>query len=295
MTRAVFAGLATLDIIQSVERLPHANEKVAALDFLVVAGGPAANAAVAYAHLGGTPTLVTALPEHPLTEPIAEDLTECGVGLAIAATYPGPPITASILVTRGTGDRAVISPTATATTSNPAPVTLPSLDGVGAVLIDGYFRAIVAPLAAAARERGIPVILDAGSVKHYTDEVVRMVDIAVVSADFSPAGSRTTPDAVFDYLAARGVRTSIITRGAHSVLYRSPSHAGEVEVTPVPVVDTLGAGDFFHGAFTWRIASLGADDARLSDDIEFAARVAGSSLGSFGTRAWLSAPGTPRS
>lgn len=289
MTRAVFAGLATLDIIQSVERVPASNEKVAARDFLVVAGGPAANAAVAFAHLGGTPTLVTALPEHPLTEPIISDLADCGVDLAIAASYPGPPITASILVTQATGDRAVISPTGTATAANPDPTHVPSLDGVGAVLIDGYFRAIAAPLAAVARERGIPVILDAGSVKHYTDEVVRMADIAIVSADFAPAGPRTTPEDVLDYLASRGVRTSVITRGSHSILFRSPTARGEVEVPRVEVVDTLGAGDFFHGAFTWRVASLGSDDARLAEDLAFASQVAGSSLGSFGTRAWLSA------
>ena len=290
MTHAVFAGLTTLDIIQSVERVPASNEKVAALDFLVVAGGPAANAAVAFAHLGGRPTLATALPAHPLTEPIVSDLQHCGVDLTIAATYPGPPITASILVTQATGDRAVISPTAAATAGNPTPTDLPALDGVGAVLIDGYFRAIAAPIAAAARERGIPVILDAGSVKHYTDEVVRMADIAIVSADFAPTGSGTTPQDVFDYLALRGVRTCIITRGSRSVLFRTPVVSGEVEVAGVHVVDTLGAGDFFHGAFAWRIASLGPDDARLGEDIAFASQVAGSSLGSFGTRAWLSSP-----
>ena len=292
MTRAVFAGLTTLDIIQSVERVPSSNEKVAALEFLVVAGGPAANAAVAFAHQGGRPTLATALPEHPLSEPIVSDLAACGVDLVVAASYPGPPITASILVTQATGDRAVISPTGTATAANPRPTHVPSLDGAGAVLIDGYFRAIAAPIAAAARERGIPVILDAGSVKHYTDEVVHMADIAVVSADFAPAGPGTTPDDVFDYLSSHGVRASVITRGSHSILYRTPTVSGEVEVARVEVTDTLGAGDFFHGAFTWRVASLGTDDARLADDLAFAARVAGSSLGSFGTRAWLTATPT---
>lgn len=290
MTRAVFAGLTTLDIIQSVERVPSSNEKVAALEFLVVAGGPAANAAVAFAHVGGRPTLTTALPDHPLTEPIVSDLAACGVELQVAADYAGPPITASILVTKSTGDRAVISPTGTATAENPVPHEMPSLDGVGAVLIDGYFRAIAAPIAAQARERGIPVILDAGSVKHYTDEVVRMADIAVVSADFAPAGSGTTPQDVVDYLTFRGVRSCVITRGSDTILYRTPTVSGEVDVPRVAVVDTLGAGDFFHGAFTWRIASLGSDDARLAEDLAFAAQVAGSSLGSFGTRAWLSAP-----
>ncbi len=119
--RAVFAGLATYDVIQLVERLPLPDEKVAALSFLTAAGGPAANAAVAYALLAagdgpaGRPTLVTALPQHPLSAMIADDLLACGVDVTIAATYEGAPITASIMITEATGERAVVSPTSAAT------------------------------------------------------------------------------------------------------------------------------------------------------------------------------------
>ena len=119
--RVVCAGLATYDVIQLVERLPSPDEKVAALSFVTAAGGPAANAAVACAYLaardavGSRPTLVTALPQHPLSSLIADDLLGCGVDVAVVATYEGAPITASIMVTRGTGERAVVSPTSSAT------------------------------------------------------------------------------------------------------------------------------------------------------------------------------------
>ncbi|NYI40925.1 PfkB family carbohydrate kinase [Demequina lutea] len=295
--RAVFAGLATLDIVQLVERLPHPDEKVAALDFLVAAGGPAANAAVAFAHCGGEALLVTALPAHTMSPLIEQDLNTHGVDVSVAAAYDGAPITASIMVTRATGERAVVSPTGTATNANPGPTALPDLDGVGAsqvgasqvgaVMLDGYFRAIGLPLASAARERGIPVILDAGSHKHYTDEVVAAVDVAVVSQDFAPPGTDGAPGAVFTYLRGLGVTHAAITRGGREILYVTPSGTGSVPVGRVEVVDTLGAGDFFHGALTYRIASLGLDDARFAEDLAYAARVAGESLGSFGTRAWL--------
>lgn len=290
--RAVFAGLATLDIVQLVERLPHSDEKVAALDFLVAAGGPAANAAVAFARCGGEAVLITALPTHAMTSMIVADLNAHGVEVSVAASYEGAPITASIMVTQATGERAVVSPTGTATNANPSPTTLPDLtgigaDSVGAVMLDGYFRAIGLPLARAARVRGIPVILDAGSHKHYTDEVVAAVDVAVVSDAFAPPGTDGNADAVFAYLRGLGVTHAAITRGAGEVLFVTPSGAGSVPVGHVDIVDTLGAGDFFHGALTHRIASLGLDDGRFADDLGYAARVAGESLGSFGTRAWL--------
>ncbi|WP_062529926.1 PfkB family carbohydrate kinase [Demequina rhizosphaerae] len=285
---ALFTGLSTLDIVQLVERLPSSNEKVAALEFSVCAGGPATNAAVAFARCGGAPTLVTALPAHDLTALIADDLSRCGVAVIEAAQYDGPPVTASIMVTVATGDRAVVSPSGVATAGGLAPDVEAPLDGIGAVLMDGYFPEISLPLAARARDAGIPVILDAGSHKPHTDLMVQTCDIAVVSDDYTPPGTGGAPDAVFDRLAGLGAETAVITRGAEPVRYRSPAGSGTVPVPPVAsVVDTLGAGDFFHGALTWRIASLGRDDERLPEDIAFAASVVAESLGSFGTRAWL--------
>jgi len=287
--RAVFAGLTTWDVIQLVERVPAPDEKVAGLDFLTAAGGPVTNAAVAFAHCGGSPTLVTALPEHPLSFLIGEDLLAHGVRLVPAATYPGAPITASISVTQSTGERAVVSPYAAAQGEDlsPVPADPALLDGddsnpAGAVLIDGYFRHVSLPIAAAARERRIPVILDASSVKPYLPQVLEHVDLAVVSAAFSPGGD------VFEFLAAHGVTRAVVTGGAGPVRWRTPAVQGEYAVPRVAnVVDTLGAGDFFHGALTYRVAKLGLDDARLAEDIAFASAVAGRSLGSFGTRAWL--------
>ena len=294
--RVVFAGLATYDVIQLVERLPLPDEKVAALEFLTAAGGPAANAAIACAYLCGAdnpaarPTLVTALPHHPLSSIIADDLVGNGVDVAVVAAYEGAPITASIMVTAGTGERAVVSPTSAATDlALVAEVTI-DLDGVGAILIDGYFRSLSLPVARAARERGVPIVLDAGSFKPYTDELLHNVDVAVVSDAFRPPGTTSNSDSVFGYLRARGVMWSAITRGGGSIAFMCPGGSGEVAAPAVAgVVDTLGAGDFFHGALAHRISTEGLDGDRFAEDLAFAAEVTARSLTSFGTRAWLRA------
>lgn len=313
--RAVFAGLATWDVIQLVERVPGPNEKVAALDFLLAAGGPATNAAVAFAACGASPTLVSVLPEHPVSALIASDLAEHGVRLEVARGHDGPPVTASVLVTRGTGERAVVSPSGVGSavpdrgasasgengsgvsasgarwsSANAGAPTAARLDGVTAVLIDGYFRDVALPIAAAARERGIPVILDAGSAKPYSDELVRAADVVIASGDYAPPGTDGDPKAVVAYCVALGAERVIITRGADPVVVRTPAGSAKVAVTAVPVVDTLGAGDFFHGAFAYRVATLGLDAARMAEDVAFAAKVAGRSLATFGTRAWLAQP-----
>lgn len=283
----MFAGLCTLDIIQSVDRLPDANQKVVAHDFLIAAGGPATNAAVAFAHLGGDAELVTTLSRHPLTDVIARDLETCGVTLHAPREGDSPPITASIMVTRATGDRAVVSPSGGAASVNDAPAALPPLTGAGAVLVDGYHPTTAISIAQAARASGIPVLMDAGSLKPHTAQVAGEVDLVIASADLTTPTGKSEPAEVFAWLASLGVERAVITRGGEPVLWSTPEGEGEVPVPAVEAADTLGAGDFFHGALTWRIASLGMADARLAEDIAWASGVVATSLGSFGTRAWL--------
>jgi sugar/nucleoside kinase (ribokinase family) len=61
----------------------------------------------------------------------------------------------------------------------------------------------------------------------------------------------------------------------------------------VPVVDTLGAGDVFHGALTYGLASIVGhqlEATRFAGLLGNAARVASTACASFGTRAWMAAP-----
>ena len=50
----VFVGLTVLDVVHRVTALPGRNEKITALSQFLAAGGPAANAAVIFAALGGS-------------------------------------------------------------------------------------------------------------------------------------------------------------------------------------------------------------------------------------------------
>jgi sugar/nucleoside kinase (ribokinase family) len=289
----LFVGLATLDVVHLVERLPTPNEKVVALDCLTAAGGPAANAAVASAYLGATSTLVTALPEHALSDLIRSELEECGVTLSVCPTAAPMPVTASILVTRGSGERAVVSPTGRASGASATPLAPEAVDvvlaNVGALQVDGYHPTVAVPLARAARQRGIPVVADLGSFKPHSADLLRHTDIAVVSADFSPPGVSRLPEAVLDYLLWQGCSAAAVTLGADGVAFAVGDTRAHAPAVRVEVADTLGAGDFFHGALTTRIAAEGGDPERFADDVAFAAGIAARSVTSFGTRRWLSA------
>ncbi|HEY3592911.1 MAG TPA: PfkB family carbohydrate kinase, partial [Polyangiaceae bacterium] len=86
-----------------------------------------------------------------------------------------------------------------------------------------------------------------------------------------------------------GVRRVAITRGGQSILWRDGGREGEIQVPAVDVVDTLGAGDIFHGAFC-RFFEASQD---FVASLRRAAKVASASCAYWGTRGWIdaSAPG----
>jgi sugar/nucleoside kinase (ribokinase family) len=293
----LFVGMTTLDLIYLATAAPGANQKVVALDTAIAAGGPATNAAVAFAHLGGQARLLSVLGSHPITELVRSDLAAHAIThLDLAPDHtPSPPVS-SITVTQATGARSVISMNAVKFQADPSAALQSVLDqdtlqNVDVVLIDGHQMAVSAAIAAQARAAGIPVVLDGGSWKPGFETVLPHVDYAICSANFWPPGCETTAQ-VFEFLSA--IPNVAITHGEKPIEYAvgleptgdGRGQFGRLEVPAVTTVDTLGAGDFFHGAFCHflRQANLQKDfQAALAQ----ASAVAARSCQSFGTRQWL--------
>ncbi|GIF16835.1 PfkB family carbohydrate kinase [Actinoplanes teichomyceticus] len=289
MSRVLLAGLCTLDVLQLVERYPADNEKVTALAQTVAAGGPATNAAATVAHLGGSAVLLTAVGRHPLAAGIHADLAQLGVHLSdLSADDPGAPPVSSIVVSAGTGNRAVVSTNGAARTLT-VPDLAPLLAGAAAVQVDGHYPELATAVLTEARRRGIPTVLDAGSWKPVIPQLLPLLDVVVCSADFRPPGVAGGPP-VAAYLSAHGVGWIAVSRGAEPLLRWTP---GGFVAQPVPrpaVLDTLGAGDILHGALTLAVARRWPlTDAAFAEALDEAAAVASRSCAFFGTRAWMSA------
>lgn len=280
--RGVFAGLTTIDIGYAVDAFPAPNRKVAALGQETTAGGPCANAAVTFAHFAGSATLLTALGSHPLTHIARADLTACGVKIIDAtASAAAPPPVSSICVLRSTGERSVVSANAKAFASLTYHFEPGWLEGASILLVDGHHLELAFQAAAEARRRGVEVVLDGGSWKPGLDRLLACVDIAICSDDFvSPMGD----------LLALGARHVAVTRGQQPIVYRSAAGQAMIEVPAIQAVDTLGAGDIFHGAFCWSRTA----GAEIPEALQFAARVATESCRHWGTRSWRQhVPGAP--
>lgn len=301
MPHGLFVGLITLDVIYRIDQIPQPNQKQVAQDHLLAAGGPATNAAVAFAALGGDASLLGSLGQHPLQQLVRSDLAPWGIRLLdLQPDRPDPPPLSTILVTAATGDRAVVSRNAVqrqATVADiprslqapaPPPPDLPivptagtlaegnspseapteidwnrdaidlNLTSIDVVLIDGHQMTVGAAIAQAAQSAHCPVVVDAGSWKPGFDAVLAQADYVIASANFYPPGC-TTIAAVVDYCARLGVPKLAITQGAAPILSWDLAAGQDCRVCPVPAihpVDTLGAGDIFHGAFCAALCHL---------------------------------------
>jgi sugar/nucleoside kinase (ribokinase family) len=282
---------------------PIANQKITAAAMTIAAGGPATNAAVTFAQLGqarGDRThLWAAVGAHPLADVIRADLAQWGVMLRdLQGDRRDPPPLSSVVVTAATGDRAVISRDAQGIQAEGRDLPLAeAIAEVDWVAIDGHQGAVALAVAQAARLHHRPVILGMGRWKPGSDRLAALATHWIGSPDFCPpdwdpiqAEDPDSCDRALQRLQAWGIPHVALTRGPLPIRYATidptgHTHRGEIPVPRVPVVDTLGAGDTFHGAVCHFLGHRSFPDALAA-----AAAIAAHTCQFFGPRTWLQHP-----
>lgn len=241
---------------------------------IVAAGGPATNAAVAFATLGGQATVVAAVGQHPVTALVREDLTQVGVNIQdlTPQRQESLPIS-SIVVSAESGDRAVISRNAVGLQVEQQTIDLTDID---VVLVDGHQMGLSQQVVLQAQQLGIPVVVDAGSWKPGFDQVLPLATVVIASANFQPPDMEPMA-----YLQSLGIPYVAITQGNQPIVVSDRGSFSQIDIPETVVVDTLGAGDIFHGAFCYYWAG------DFSVALARASQVAGLSCQYFGTRGWI--------
>lgn len=277
MRRVLCCGLTTFDVTHVVDRTPRADEKVVARSTTVDVGGPAANAARTVAALGHPVTLVTALGDGPLARVTRDLLAAAGADLVDVADDDADVPVSTVLVTAGTGQRAVASTNARGRRTR-RDAHLPA--DTGCVLVDGHLLDVQVALAQRARSAGVVSLLDGGSYKPGLERLLAAVDVALLSADFTLPGD--APD-VHDAVAALGPTAVARSAGPGPVELLEGAARRVLPVPAVdPVVDTLGAGDVLHGA----VAAALAGGAGVGEALEAGIAVATESVRHAGALGW---------
>lgn len=149
-----------MDIAYLADSYPVEDTKTQALDQFIGPGGPATNAAVAYAALGGTPTLVTAIRTHRLGDLIRNDLAAHDVRIVDvrAGSHHQPPVS-SIVVAESAATRTIVSLDGARIAVEYDHRLATLLTDVNVVLVDGHYPTLAAGLCERARSFGAGDIL----------------------------------------------------------------------------------------------------------------------------------------
>lgn len=245
-------GHASFDITLRVARHPGADEKCFAESRIECGGGPAANAAVTVARLGGKSAFAGYLGNDVYGQKHFEELQKENVNTDLIVRGERPTPLSVVLVKPG-GKRTVINHKKQTPPLPEGRIDFSSLQPA-AILFDGHEPLLSIPLARQAREKGIPTLLDAGSVHAGTIQLAPVTDYLIASRKF--AGEFTgekNPEDALKALAAIAPFV-IITLGEEGLIWAKGKRTGKMAAFPVEAVDTTGAGDAFHGAFAAGIA-----------------------------------------
>ncbi len=139
------------------------------------------------------------------------------------------------------------------------------------------------PFACGAKEKQIPVLIDAGQA---VPEDANLIDpdLNVKAVIFSMHGNGAVINETINAFHGRGIDLVIGTDRERPVFYSQKGSPGySIPVTPVDVKDTLGAGDAFTGALCFHFAQA---DTISPEAVSSAARFASNTCTTYG-RDWV--------
>ncbi len=252
MSTVFCVGIATLDYIYGVAALPSEGRKYRASALEVQGGGIAANAAVAIARLGGKAGLLTRLGDDPAGDTIRAELRREGVDVDASPPLAGRRSPVSAIMVDGAGERMIVSYADPDLEAEPdwLPSCLPA--GTQAVLGDTRWEEGSLALFHLARKAGIPAVLD-GDRKPADPALLT----AATHVAFSEVGLAEQTGLADPYTALKCFTPGCwmaVTAGPRGVWVHHHGQITHVPAFEVDVVDTLGAGDVWHGAFALALA-----------------------------------------
>lgn len=248
-------GHAVLDQVFRVDRLPTGGGKFFATGREEVGGGPAATGAVTVARLGGRAHLVARLGDDGAARTILDQLIAEGVATDGVRRFPGHGSSVSAVLVDPAGERTIVNHADPSLPEGAEWLPADALRRADAVLADRRWEAGALAALTIARAAGVPAILDAD--RGPTPVPTPLIDAAdhvVFSADglAQIVGRAPVPDDL-DTVAPMAAVVAV-TLGGDGVVWRDDSGRHRLPAFPIAVVDTLGAGDVFHGAYAHAIA-----------------------------------------
>lgn len=263
MTVVVFGSI-NLDLVVEVPHLPTRGETVIGNRFFSVAGGKAANQAVAIANLGTPVQLIGQVGDDVFGKTLLESLQNAGVGIKGVTINPHTHSGIASIVVDQKGDNAIACAAGANNLVREQELEYfeSLLPQTKIVLLElGIPLATVLTAVKKAKAAGCLTILDPAPVKSsLPEELYPLVDIITPNeveasqlVGFTVDGITTARQAA-SFLHQMGAKNVIITLGSQGAFCSTANQDFWLKPIPTKVVDTVAAGDAFNGGLATALA-----------------------------------------
>jgi len=280
--RILCIGMPVRDLTFRVPGVPGRGSKENATHFEEICGGNALNAAIGIVRLGGRASVCGPMGDVRETSSryIFDKLAHEGIETNHIVHMPGLVTPISAIMIDPSGERTIVTFRDPELWKVSLPPTETLLEDCAAVLTESRAAQFCTDLCAEARRRGIPVIVDVDRAMSLREGLLNASSHLV----FSSEPLQETADIADDAKALHKIATlthSFLagTRGPKGTIWLDENGAiQEPPAFPVHTVDTLGAGDVFHGAFALAIT----EKQELRQALRFASAAAALKCTRFG-------------
>ena len=252
--RVGFVGLSCRDHVWQVDRFPPEQSRTHASAYRAHGGGPAATAAVTAARLGAEAHLWAVHGDDDDGESCRAELAAEGVDTTGVRTTLGSRSFVSAVLVTPTGERFIFPYRGDALIDAVEGVDWSALPALDALLTDARHPVMAGHALAEARRHLIPTVGDWSDGRHW--HLVDLVDHLIVSEECARlALGHDDPVQALRVLRRSPRQVVAITLGERGVVWDAGDGPWRLAAPRVEAVDTTGAGDAFHGAYTWAIAA----------------------------------------
>ncbi len=280
--KLVAVGAICATSIYQVERIESAPAKVVAKRHLKVIDGMALSAAFAFVRFGGTAAMFGPIGDDDEGHTVTPTLAAEGIDPSGLHAVPGSATSQAAVILEASGDRLVVPFHDLAADRSAGWLPVERFAGADFLHCDLRWPEGAEVALKAAREMGIPSMID-GDVapRDLMHRLVPLADYAV----FSDAGlmvytGESDVDTGLKH-AARDLRGHVgASCGSKGYRWIENGTLKSVPAPRVAVIDTLSAGDIFHGAF----ATALLEGRSLTDTATFACAAASLKCTRFGGR-----------
>jgi len=223
------------------------------MDLHIQCGGPASTALVTLSRLGIRTSFLGSLSDDSRGIEIVKELKKEKVDSTFLKITPGYTSQFAFIAITENGNRTIFWHRGSVPHLRPRDVTLSPFSKAKILHLDSLMIEAAQEAAQQAKNMGLTIVMDAGTMREGSQELISIVDVLIASERFAEplVGDIAPPEKALEVLHALGPKEVIITLGSKGSIGLSGKEINLQKAFPIDAVDTTGAGDVYHGAYIY--------------------------------------------